>query len=73
MYSPVFVPSGATIESESTIFMFMSFIFLLIFLQRYGNSHINKNKKHKKPRVVYGEINSVKNTTINIWLNDGVY
>jgi len=23
--------------------------------------------------MVYGEINSVKNTTINIWLNDGVY
>ena len=22
---------------------------------------------------LYGEINSVKNTTINIWLNDGVY
>jgi len=22
---------------------------------------------------VYGEVNSVKNTTINIWLNDGVY
>jgi len=21
----------------------------------------------------YGEVNSVKNTTINIWLNDGVY
>jgi len=28
------------------------------------------------PRCVfklYGEVNSVKNTTINIWLNDGVY
>ena len=22
---------------------------------------------------LYGEVNSVKNTTINIWLNDGVY
>ena len=22
---------------------------------------------------IYGEVNSVKNTTINIWLNDGVY
>jgi len=22
---------------------------------------------------LYGEANSVKNTTINIWLNDGVY
>jgi len=21
----------------------------------------------------YGEVNSVKNTTMNIWLNDGVY
>ena len=29
-----------------------------------------------QPRCVfklYGEVNSVKNTTINIWLNDGVY
>ena len=28
------------------------------------------------PRCVfklYGDVNSVKNTTINIWLNDGVY
>ena len=28
------------------------------------------------PRCVfklYGEINSVKNTNINVWLNDGVY
>ena len=28
------------------------------------------------PRCVfklYGEVDSVKNTTINIWLNDGVY
>jgi len=28
------------------------------------------------PRCVfklYGEVNSVKNTTMNIWLNDGVY
>ena len=28
------------------------------------------------PRCVfklYGEVNSVKNTTINVWLNDGVY
>jgi len=24
-------------------------------------------------RVLYGEVNSVKNTTINIWLNYGVY
>jgi len=24
-------------------------------------------------RELYGEVNSVKNTTINIWLNDGVY
>jgi len=23
--------------------------------------------------IQYGEVNSVKNTTINIWLNDGVY
>jgi len=23
--------------------------------------------------IVYGEVDSVKNTTINIWLNDGVY
>jgi len=22
---------------------------------------------------IYGEVNSVKNTTINVWLNDGVY
>jgi len=22
---------------------------------------------------LYGEVNSIKNTTINIWLNDGVY
>jgi len=22
---------------------------------------------------LYGEVNSVKNTTINIWLSDGVY
>jgi len=22
---------------------------------------------------LYGEVNSVKNTTINIWLNDSVY
>ena len=22
---------------------------------------------------IYGEVNSVKNATINIWLNDGVY
>jgi len=22
---------------------------------------------------IYGDVNSVKNTTINIWLNDGVY
>jgi len=22
---------------------------------------------------LYGEVNSVKNTTMNIWLNDGVY
>ena len=22
---------------------------------------------------LYGEVSSVKNTTINIWLNDGVY
>ena len=22
---------------------------------------------------LYGQVNSVKNTTINIWLNDGVY
>ena len=22
---------------------------------------------------LYGEVNSVKNTTVNIWLNDGVY
>jgi len=22
---------------------------------------------------IYDEVNSVKNTTINIWLNDGVY
>jgi len=25
------------------------------------------------PHPVYGEVNSVKNTTMNIWLNDGVY
>jgi len=25
--------------------------------------------KHK----LYGKVNSVKNTTINIWLNDGIY
>jgi len=24
-------------------------------------------------QIPYGEVNSVKNTTINIWLNDGVY
>jgi len=23
--------------------------------------------------VLYGEVNSIKNTTINIWLKDGVY
>jgi len=23
--------------------------------------------------TLYGEVNSVKNTTLNIWLNDGVY
>ena len=22
---------------------------------------------------LYGEVNAVKNTTINVWLNDGVY
>ena len=29
------------------------------------------NQKHFC--LLYGEVNSVKNTTINIWLNDGVY
>jgi len=24
-------------------------------------------------KLLYGEVNSVKNTTINIWLNDSVY
>ena len=24
-------------------------------------------------KLLHGEVNSVKNTTINIWLNDGVY
>jgi len=34
------------------------------------------NSEVCQPRCVfklYGEGNSVKNTTINIWLNDGVY
>ena len=28
---------------------------------------------HNDIIIVYGEVNSVKNTTINVWLNDGVY
>jgi len=27
----------------------------------------------ESPRKVCGEINSVKNTALHIWLNDGVY
>ena len=37
---------------------------------------IIRNSEVCHPRCVfklYGEVNSVKNTTINIWLNDGVY
>jgi len=32
-----------------------------------------ENLKEKDCLELYGEVNSVKNTTINIWLNDGVY
>ena len=37
---------------------------------------LKPNSEVCHPRCVfklYGEVNSVKNTTINIWLNDGVY
>jgi len=39
-------------------------------------SHYGTHSEVCHPRCVfklYGEVNSVKNTTINIWLNDGVY
>ena len=38
--------------------------------------HFSKFSEVCHPRCVFklhGEVNSVKNTTINIWLNDGVY
>jgi len=48
-----------------------------------GNSYqstrcniLEDNSEVCHPRCVFklcGEVNSLKNTTINIWLNDGVY
>ena len=41
-----------------------------------GNREKATDSEVCHPRCVfklYGEVNSVKNTTVNIWLNDGVY
>ena len=41
-----------------------------------SNKFVSTDSEVCHPRCVfklYGEVNSVKNTTINIWLNDGVY
>ena len=34
---------------------------------------LKESNKMQKYADIYGEASSVKNTTINIWLNDGVY
>jgi len=42
----------------------------------YPSTNFNMNFEVCLPCCVfklYGEVNSVKNTTINIWLNGGVY
>jgi len=39
-----------------------------------GASFLNSEMCHSRCVFkLYGEVNSVKNTTINMWLNDGVY
>ena len=48
----------------------------IIKTRRFGTSNMFLCSEVCHPRCVfklYGEVNSVKNTTINIWLNDGVY
>ena len=50
--------------------MFSEVIFISHYIGMFG---LNSELCH--PRCVfklYGEVNLVKNTTINIWLNDGV-
>jgi len=39
------------------------------FVNEFVNSEV---WHHRCVFKLYGEVNSVKNTTINIWLNDGV-
>jgi hypothetical protein len=43
-------------------------------VRRYFYSSKNDDTSLRRPEhLERGEVNSVKNTTINIWLNDGVY
>ena len=51
--------------------LFTRFILLQITFLLLGFKLIDK-QDHQMDEP-YDEVNSVKNTTINIWLNDGVY
>jgi len=62
-------------------------IYIYIYIYRYVKCKIYPNTGHEGPEGVhnselchppcvfklYGEVNSVKNTTINIWINDDYY
>ena len=54
-------------------------IYVIFYVPSIHNKHQEKMKSESEvcqpPYVfkLYGEVNSVKNTTINICLNDGVY
>ena len=46
------------------------------FICPYNENYVKQTSEVCHPRCVfklYGEVNSVKNTTMNIWLNDSVY
>jgi len=44
----------------------------LCMLHNWGCTHTHTHT-HRICNTLYGEVNSAKNTTINIWLNGGVY
>ena len=46
---------------------------ILYVLSVAFNWAVNSGDNNEHHFDLYGEVNSVKNTTINIWLNDGVY
>ena len=50
------------------------YLVFLLFLPFYGHVvYFLQMTSEISFVILYGELNSVKNTTINIWLNDGVY